>query len=100
MSITSLWQNDLQLNMLTMRRSLTHSWEIGTPFLMPGWATENVSKWVEKPLLFPLYATKRKGHGCFPMWKVSEGYRGKSHRKSTLSKTEKGGNGHGSIPHR
>ena len=36
---------------------------------------KTVSKRVENPLFLPLCATNQKGHGCFPMRRILEGYR-------------------------
>lgn len=36
---------------------------------------KTVSKRVENPLFLPLCATNPKGHGCFPMRRILEGYR-------------------------
>ncbi len=47
---------------------------------------KTVSKRVENPLFLPLCATNPKGHGCFPMRRILEGYRRMKHRKSTLFK--------------
>ena len=62
---------------------------------------KNVSIRVRKPLFFPLRAPLKGRRGCFPMGSVREAGQGLFLRQNQhFSKTEKGGAGYGSFPHR